>query len=118
MHVTFLYSKRQEASGVSIFQEWFHVKKKRLFQLSAFAILAVTLTAFVRKESPAPPAGDWPQWRGPNRDGISTETGLLKTWPASGPKVLWRAGSGEGYAGVAMTQGRVYTLPSENNRLR
>ncbi len=34
--------------------------------------------------------GDWPQWRGPNRDGISMETGLLKEWPADGPPLLWK----------------------------
>ena len=33
-------------------------------------------------------AADWPQWRGPNRDGISQETGLLKDWPADGPNAL------------------------------
>ncbi|MGB2755705.1 MAG: polyvinylalcohol dehydrogenase, partial [Phycisphaerae bacterium] len=36
-------------------------------------------------------ADDWPQWRGPNRDGISKETGWLAQWPQGGPKVLWRA---------------------------
>ncbi len=62
------------------------------------------------KTATAPPASfDWPQWRGPNRDGISSETGLLKTWPASGPKVLWRAGSGEGYSGIVVSQGRGFT---------
>jgi len=35
--------------------------------------------------------GEWPQFRGPNRDGISAETGLLKKWPAEGPKLLWTA---------------------------
>ena len=42
-------------------------------------------------------AADWPQWRGPQRDGISQETGLLKEWPKAGPKLLWtvdKAGSG------------------------
>src|SRR5437870_1821082 len=34
-------------------------------------------------------ADDWPQWRGPKRDGVSKETGLLKSWPAGGPKLLW-----------------------------
>ncbi len=53
---------------------------------------------------------DWPQWRGPNRDGISNETGLLKTWPATGPRVLWRTGSGEGYSGISVAQGRLYTV--------
>ena len=35
-------------------------------------------------------AADWPQWRGPRRDGVSQETGLLKEWPRGGPKLLWR----------------------------
>jgi len=47
-------------------------------------------------------AGDWPQWRGPNRDNQSTETGLYRTWPAGGPKVLWKTPVAEGYAGVAI----------------
>ena len=34
-------------------------------------------------------AGDWPSWRGPNRDDVSLETGLLKSWPDGGPKKLW-----------------------------
>src|SRR5437588_13018420 len=35
-------------------------------------------------------AADWPQWRGPNRDGISHESGLVKEWPADGPKAVWK----------------------------
>jgi len=58
---------------------------------------------------------DWPQWRGPNRDGISTETGLLTSWPASGPKVLWRAPSGEGYSGISIANGRGYTMLGKGN---
>jgi outer membrane protein assembly factor BamB len=52
--------------------------------------------------------GDWPQFRGPNRDNISTETGLYRSWPAGGPKVLWRTAVAEGYAGAAIKGGRVY----------
>jgi outer membrane protein assembly factor BamB len=52
--------------------------------------------------------GDWPQFRGPNRDNISTETGLLRTWPASGPRVLWKIPVCEGYAGAAIKDGRIY----------
>jgi len=40
---------------------------------------------------------DWPQWRGPNRDGVSVETGLVRGWPESGPNVLWRADVGTGF---------------------
>ena len=53
-------------------------------------------------------AGDWPQFRGPNRDNISTETGLLRTWPAKGPRVLWKIPVCEGYAGAAIKDGRIY----------
>src|SRR5438105_6322364 len=54
--------------------------------------------------------GDWPQFRGPNRDDISTETGLLKTWPQDGPPLAWKAtGLGGGYAGVAVSGDQIYT---------
>ncbi len=56
---------------------------------------------------------EWPQWLGPNRDGISTVTGLRKSWPQSGPKLVWRKPLGEGYAGVSIAQGRLFTLFSE-----
>jgi outer membrane protein assembly factor BamB len=53
---------------------------------------------------------DWPQWRGPNRDGKSGETGLLRSWPEGGPELVWAAeGLGEGYSSVAVVGGRVYT---------
>lgn len=55
-------------------------------------------------------AEDWPQWRGPNSDGISTETGLLKEWPAGGPTVIWEIDTlGEGYSCVSVCAGRLYT---------
>lgn len=53
-------------------------------------------------------ADDWPQFRGPNRDNISKETGLLRSWPAGGPKVLWTTEVCQGYAGAAVFRGRVY----------
>lgn len=54
---------------------------------------------------------DWPQWRGPKRDGISAEHGLLKDWPAGGPPVAWRAnGAGTGYSSFSSANGRLYTL--------
>lgn len=53
---------------------------------------------------------DWPQWRGPNRDGISRETGLLASWPASGPAVVWKTnGLGDGYSSLAIAGGRIFT---------
>ena len=55
-------------------------------------------------------AADWPQYLGPNRDGISTEKGILRTWPKEGPKVLWTAAVGVGYGGPAVRDGKVYLL--------
>ncbi len=61
--------------------------------------------------SPAAGAADWPQWRGPKRDGLSADTGLLKAWPSDGPALLWEAkGAGRGYASVAVADGRIYTM--------
>src|SRR5258707_15202 len=56
-------------------------------------------------------ADDWPQYRGPQRDGISKETGLLKTWPTGGPALAWTfTNAGEGYSGPAVAGERVYLM--------
>ena len=74
------------------------------------AILAC-LTLMV---SPAT-AADWPQFRGPDRDGKSTQTGLLKQWPAAGPKLLWfEEDLGFGYASVVATADMLYTTGMED----
>lgn len=59
--------------------------------------------------------GDWPQWRGPRRDGVSLETGLLTSWPAEGLRVLWRTPCGEGYSALAIARGRAFTLSREED---
>jgi hypothetical protein len=62
-------------------------------------------------------SGEWPQWRGPRRDGISTETGLLKQWPPDGPPQAWKAnGLGNGYSTVSITKGRLFTMGLKGNR--
>jgi len=54
--------------------------------------------------------GEWPQWRGPNRDGVSKETGLLKQWPEAGPPLVWKtSGAGRGYSSMSVSKGRLYT---------
>ena len=64
------------------------------------------------KQAPATTAAaeaDWPQWRGPNRDGISTETGLLAQWPSGGPKVVWsQKGLGSGYGSMSVAGPHIY----------
>ena len=68
-------------------------------------ILSFILTVLI---SIAAVGGDWPQFRGPDRSNISKETGLYRTWPAQGPKVLWKTPVCEGYAGAAIKDGLVY----------
>lgn len=54
---------------------------------------------------------DWPQYRGPNRDDVSAETGLMATWPTAGPRLLWTYNdAGIGYSGPAIVGDRLYTL--------
>jgi hypothetical protein len=55
-------------------------------------------------------AEDWPQYYGPGRDSKSRETGLLRSWPKEGPKVLWTVPVGVGYAGPVVSGGKVYLL--------
>jgi outer membrane protein assembly factor BamB len=75
--------------------------------LVATAALVLAVPARVTNRA----VDDWPQWRGPNRDGRSAETGLLKSWPAGGPPLAWRAqGAGGGYSSFAVSQGRLFTL--------
>lgn len=70
--------------------------------LCAFALLPMT-------GGTTAPEAEWPQWRGPLRNGLSSETGLLKQWPEKGPAVTWSiANLGEGYGSVAIRADRIY----------
>ena len=60
-------------------------------------------------------AGDWPQWRGPNRDDNNTETGLLKKWPETGPPVQWSRPLGPGHSAITVADGRLFTLYRAGN---
>jgi len=62
-------------------------------------------------------AANWPQWRGPNRDGISKETGLLKQWPTEGPPLVWKAsGAGRGFSSFSVANGKLYTMGLRGDR--
>lgn len=62
-------------------------------------------------------AADWPQWRGPDRNGISVETGWLDRWPAEGaPPVLWRANVGKGHSCPVITDGRLFIMGWDGQR--
>ena len=63
-------------------------------------------------------ASDWPQFRGPNRDGKSTEQGLLSRWPDGGPKLLWSVqDAGKGFTHVAVVGGLVYVTGLEGKEV-
>jgi len=82
----------------------------RLRLIGATLVLLSAAAALPAFDQPAA-SGNWPQWRGPNRDGISADTGLLQTWPEGGPRKLFTAtGMGIGFSSVAVTGGRIYTM--------
>jgi outer membrane protein assembly factor BamB len=86
--------------------------RRALTPLMTASLLLALSTAVSNREP-----DDWPQWRGPNRDGRSAERGLLKTWPAGGPPLAWQAkGAGEGYSSFATANGRLITLGARGDR--
>jgi len=72
--------------------------------------LTGTMLLIVLTVSCAAQGADWPQFLGPTRDGISSETGLATTWPAEGPKPLWTVPLGPGFGGAAVSNGKVYLM--------
>src|ERR1043165_9919380 len=81
-------------------------------QLLRFLLLAARSCLLVSSLQ----ADDWPQWRGPQRDGISQEKGLLAEWPKDGPKMMWqRTDIGSGYSTPAVAGDRIYILSNEGN---
>ena len=75
---------------------------------SVFAI--ALLLAFSHGASAMAAAADWAQWLGPGRDGISPETGLLKTWSEGQPRTVWKRELGDGFSAVTASDGRLYTM--------
>ena len=80
-------------------------------KVTVFLVVSALLCGAILTAS----ATEWPQWRGPNRDGVSSEVGLLKEWGPNGPKMLWKVSLGEGFSGISVSQGRVYTMFSTGN---
>ncbi len=77
-------------------------------RLSSFVLLTSTILAGL-VSSGRHTASDWPQWQGPDRTRISRETGLLKEWPASGPRTIWTANNlGTGYGSMSISGDRVF----------
>lgn len=78
------------------------------------AVMAVCIFsgagALIAAPGPDSEVPDWPQWRGPDRTGISLEADWLGEWPGDGPKVVWRASVGTGFSSMAVSGGLVYTM--------
>ena len=63
-------------------------------------------------------AADWPQWRGPHRDDVAEDKGLLQRWESAGPPLAWKAsGLGEGFASVAIADGKIFTMGKRQNKV-
>jgi len=68
-------------------------------------------------QAPSAQAGDWPQWRGPNRNGLSAETGLLSQWPSNGPPQVWSVGTlGGGYGSLAIVGNAIYAQGAKDRQ--
>jgi outer membrane protein assembly factor BamB len=85
--------------------------KLRLLSTIAALCLCFSSVFVTRSANSAVLTSDWPQWRGPDRNGISQERGLLKQWPAEGPKLLWQVNDiGDGYSTPAVVGTRIYLM--------
>src|SRR5438477_9848854 len=83
----------------------------RRLVISLITGIAILILASGAPAAPAPEdEQDWPQWLGPQRDGVWRETGILEKFPADGPKVRWRTAIGGGYTGPAVARDRVYVM--------
>ena len=61
-------------------------------------------------------AADWPNWRGPNHNGVTTESKWTDQWPASGPNIAWKASVGTGFSGFCVAEGKAYTAGNAENK--
>jgi outer membrane protein assembly factor BamB len=86
------------------------------FRATAFLGVTAALNAALLLAGTDTSANDWPHWRGPHRNGISTESGWSAELPAGGPKVLWTAKVGLGYSSIAVVGDRAYTLGNSDGK--
>ena len=85
---------------------------RRVF-IADLALVAASAVALSGQAAPT----DWPQWRGPNRSGISSETGLLRQWPAAGPPRVWATSNlGAGFGSLAVRGDRIFVQGMRNSQ--
>ena len=78
--------------------------------------IALLTAAFLVVGASVAQAADWPNWRGPDHNGVSRETDWYEKWPSRGPKRLWKASVGTGFAAVSVANGRVFTMGNRSAR--
>lgn len=86
-----------------------------MFRCALAFVLIQAAVALAQDSRPAT-TSDWPQWRGPNRDAVCAETGLLQEWPVEGPPLLWKhTGLGGGYSTPAFVGGKIVGMSYRGN---
>ena len=89
---------------------------KRSIKVIIFGVILLPAFFGYSTESPSTSnSSDWHQWRGPNRDGVSPQLGISKSWPKQGPEIRWRVPVGEGYSGISAAGGKLFTMWDEGN---
>lgn len=86
----------------------------RMRFLGSKQLLAELADAELLEEKPEP--GDWPQWRGKRRDGVTSMPDLLRDWPEAGPPRKWRKPGGDGYSSFAVAGGRAYSMLASDDK--
>ena len=84
----------------------------RALRMIVLVLIAIAAAAALRPAE----ADDWPQFRGPGRDGVSAETGVADRWPENGPRRLWEVVLGSGYSGLSVVGSSIFTLESRDGR--
>ncbi|MDB6021712.1 MAG: alcohol dehydrogenase, partial [Pedosphaera sp.] len=89
---------------------------RRALKTAPFCNPAAMLLSFLMLVPPAVTANDWPCWRGPERNGISSEKGWRSDWPPDGPPIVWKASVGLGFSSISIANGRAFTVGHANEQ--
>jgi len=94
------------------------LRRTLMLLLAATAVAGLVAEIASAQESPvsAGNSPDWHQWRGPQRNGVSSETAWQAEWPAGGPKQLWQKVIGSGFSTVSVADGRVFTMGNDGEQ--
>lgn len=90
----------------------------RCFTIAVLSMMTMAVVVSVSTSVAADDRAFWPRFNGPNENNISSDTGLLDKWPEAGPRLVWKASDiGEGYAGVTIARGMIYTAGNVGRKM-